>query len=433
MDRRNADRMRGSAALMERAEGSLPGGVSSYARTFDFPLSFERGSGSRVIDVDGNEYVDYLQAWGAIVLGHCEEEITDAVSQTLSEQDLFGMGTTELEVEVAEMIRDRVPSAERVLFGVTGSEVVARAIMVARAATGRKKIIKFQGQYNGWYDPVAMNHLDGTPESNAPFSEGILDESMDETIVLPFNNLDAVEAAIETHENEIAGIILEPVSHNMGCIPPREGYLQGLRDVTDDHGIVLIFDEVVTGFRHDLGGVQRLENVTPDLTTMGKAVANGYPMSVLCGTKSLMERFHTAGGDVSFGGTYNAHASALAAAKETILRLERRDFHERTRAKRDEISDGLEDIIEDIGLDACVSRYGTVFLTYFMSDQPRDHRDIVERHDDERYHDYRMNMLDRGVLMVPKKVRRNFLTDSHTDEDVRVTLEAAEESLREVA
>ncbi len=432
MDSLERDRMSESAALMDRAEESLAGGVSSYARTFDFPLSFERGDGSRVVDVDGNEYVDYLQAWGAIVLGHSEEEINRAASDALDEQDLFGMGTTEREVELAEMIKDRVPSAERVLFGVTGSEVVARAIMVARAATGRKKIIKFQGQYNGWYDPVATNHLDGTPGSKAPFGSGMLEAATDETVVLPFNDLDAVEATIEEHENEIAGIILEPVSHNMGCIPPTEGYLRGLRELTDEHGIVLIFDEVVTGFRHDIGGVQRIEDVTPDLTTMGKAVANGYPMSILCGKAELMEQFHTAGGDVSFGGTYNAHASSLAAAKETIEQLESRQFHERAREKRDEICDGLEDILEDVGLDAHVSRYGTVFLTYFMDRQPQTHREIAQHHDDERYHEYRMTMLDRGVLMVPKPVRRNFLTDSHTDEDVRLTLEAAEDSFREI-
>ena len=432
MDSRETTQMQESAALMRRAEESLAGGVSSYARTFDVPLSFESGSGARIVDMDGNEYIDYLQAWGSIVLGHCEEQINEAAAKALTEQDLFGMGTTEPEVELAEMIKERVPSAERVLFGVTGSEVVARSIMVARATTGRKKIVKFQGQYNGWYDPVAMNHLDGTPESKAPFGSGMLEVSTDETIVLPFNDLDAVEAAVERYEDEIAGVILEPVSHNMGCIPPQEGYLQGLREITNEHGIVLIFDEVVTGFRHDIGGVQKLEGVTPDLTTMGKAVANGYPMSILCGKRELMERFHTAGGDVSFGGTYNAHTGALAAAKETIERLESRNFHARTRTRRDQIGDGLEDLIEDIGLDAHVSRYGTVFLTYFMNEQPQNHREIVRHHDDGRYFDYRMAMLDRGVLMVPKPVRRNFLTDSHTDEDVRLTLEAAEESFKEV-
>lgn len=424
-----------SQQLMDRSRKTIPGGVSSYARKFDRPLSFDSGQGSKVYSVDGDEYVDYLQAWGAIILGHCHEQVNERVTDVLSEQDLYGMGTTELEVEVAETISDHVPSAERVLFGVTGSEVVARAITLARAITGRGKIVKFQGHYHGWYDPVAMNHLTDPDElgTKEVFTNGLLSEVVDKTIVLPFNDVEAVERAFREHENEIAGVILEPIAHNMGCMPPKDGYLKALRRITDEHGSLLIFDEIITGFRQDMGGVQSIEDVTPDLTTLGKSIANGYPMSVLCGKQEYMDRFHTKeDGDVAFGGTYNSHAAALAAADETMRLLEDLDFHAEATAQSEEISAALSDLVEDVGLNAHVRNYGPVFLTYF-GDPPMERYEDTLRHDTEQYMEYRQEMVDRGVLTVPKDVRRNYLTASHTDEDTRKTIEAAEEAFRAVS
>lgn len=424
-----------SQQLTNRSEKTIPGGVSSYARKFDRPLNFDRGQGSKVYGIDGTEYVDYLQAWGAIILGHCHGQVNKRVKEVLSEQDLYGMGTTELEVEVAETISDHVPSAERVLFGVTGSEVVARAITLARAVTGRRKIIKFQGHYHGWYDPVAMNHLTEQDKlgSKDTFTKGLIPEVVDETIVLPFNDVQALEQAFEDHHDEIAGVILEPIAHNMGCVTPKDGYLEALRRITDENGSLLIFDEIITGFRHDMGGVQSLEGVTPDLTTLGKSIANGYPMSVLCGKQEYMERFHTKkDGDVAFGGTYNSHAASLAAASETMRLLEDLDFHPKATEQSEEISAALSDLIEDIGIDAHVRNFGPVFLTYFADPPIEDYEDTF-RHNTEQYMAYRWEMVERGVLMVPKNVRRNYLTASHTDEDVRKTIEAAEEAFKAVS
>lgn len=435
MSQMRDSRLASSPQLMERAKGTIPGGVSSYARKFDRPLSFERGSGSKIYSIDGTEYVDYLQAWGAIILGHCHETVNERVNAVLAEQDLYGMGTTELEIEVAEAISDSVPSAERVLFGVTGSEVVARAITLSRAVTGRRKIVKFQGHYHGWYDPVAMNHLTDPDDlgKNVPFTEGLLPETVEETIVLPFNDEEALERAFEEHGDEIAGVILEPIAHNMGCVVPKDGYLEALRRITDEHGSLLIFDEIITGFRHGMGGVQALEGVTPDLTTLGKSIANGYPMSVLCGKAEYMNRFHTTDdGDVAFGGTYNSHAASLAAAGETMRLLEELDFHATASGQSVAISQALEDIIEDIGLDAHVQRYGTVFLTYFADGPIHDYEDVLG-HDRSKYMTYRWEMVQRGILMVPKDARRNYLTASHTDEDIRRTVEAAEEALKVAA
>ncbi|GAB7009074.1 glutamate-1-semialdehyde 2,1-aminomutase [Halorubrum trueperi] len=385
--------------------------------------------------MEGDEYVDYLQAWGAIILGHCHEQLNERVSDVLSEQDLYGMGTTELEVEVAETISNHVPSAERVLFGVTGSEVVARAITLSRAVTGRRKIIKFQGHYHGWYDPVAMNHLTDPDKLGTKdvFTNGVLPEIVDETIVLPFNDVEAVERAFEKHNDEIAGVILEPIAHNMGCMPPKDGYLEALRRITDKNGSLLIFDEIITGFRQDMGGVQSIEGIIPDLTTLGKSIANGYPMSVLCGKQEYMDRFHTKeNGDVAFGGTYNSHAAALAAAGETLRLLEDLDFHSKATAQSEEISAALSDLVEDIGLEAHIRSYGPVFLTYF-GNPPMDNYEDTLRHDTEQYMEYRREMVDRGVLMVPKDVRRNYLTASHTDEDTQKTIEAAEDAFKAVS
>lgn len=422
-----------SAALMERACESIPGGVSSYARTFERPISFDHGTGSHVYDLDGTEYVDYLTAWGAISLGHCHDKVNQTVSEVLSRQDLYGMGTTDLEVEVAEMIRSRVSGAEQLLFGVTGSEVVARAITLARAVTGRTKIIKFQGCYHGWYDPIAMNHL-SDPElvgNRDPFSAGLLPASIEETIVLPYNDLEAVANTLEKHQDEIAAIILEPIAHNMGCVLPKDGFLEGLRDLCTDHGTLLIFDEIITGFRHGMGGVQDLENVIPDLTTLGKGIANGYPMSVLAGRTEYMQQFTTAGGDVAFGGTYNAHASALGAAKATLEYLERENAHETMTDQSQRIAEGIRDHIEELGLTAHVKQYGSTFLTYFADPPIEDYSDVL-RADEAAYREYRWEMVDRGILMVPKNVRRNYLTASHTEQDVRKTIDAAGEALRTV-
>ena len=424
-----------SRALMERAQQSIPGGISSYARQVDLPISFASGAGSRVTDVDGTEYVDYLTAWGAITLGHSDPDVNAAVSDVLAEQDLYGMGTTELEVEVAELVTDRVPCAERLLFGVTGTEVVSSAIRLARGVTERPKVVKFQGHYHGSHDSLVLNHATPAEDLGAkdPFTKGVLDSVLEETIVLPFNDPEAVENTFAAHGDEIAAVILEPIAHNMGCVLPEAGFLETLRAVTAEHGSLLIFDEIVSGFRHDPGGAQAIFDVTPDLATFGKSVANGYPLSMLCGAAEYMERFQTtAEGDVAYGGTYNAHAGSLAAARETIQRLEDEDFYRRGAEMSKELATAIGDVITDTGLDAQVRQFGTVFLTYFTTDPIRRWEDVLS-HDSDRYREYRRGMIDHGILMVPKDARRNYLTASHTQEDVQATIDAAAAVLPGVA
>lgn len=425
-----------SSSLLESAKDSLPGGVNSTVRV-DIdgdPISFEYGKGSKIVDVDGNEFIDYLCAWGPIILGHCDEELNDRVASVLDEQDLFGLGSTQVELDAARAIKERVPSADKVLFGVTGSEVTARAIRLARGVTGRDKIIKFQGHYHGWYDPLCLNVTSDESKlgQKDPLSDGLGRNAVDDSIVLPFNDVNAVEETVREHGDDIAAMILEPVAHNMGCVVPKEGYLQELRRISDENDIVLIFDEVITGFRHDIGGVQKLEGVTPDLTTMGKAVANGYPVSVLCGKDEYMSEFTTSDGSVRFAGTYNGHAGSMAAVVETIRLLEERSVHDRTFELRKQIANGIEDLIEDIGLNAQVLTYGNVFATYFVEGPVNQYKDVL-RGDVQKYKEYRREMIERGVMMVPNHPKRNYLTGSHSEADIQRTLDAADEALRVVA
>lgn len=430
-----------STDLVARAEQVIPGGINSTSRTQLLetrggdPVCIDRADGARLVDVNGNEYVDYLNAWGPVFLGHSDEDVNTAVTEAMEQRDLTGVSTSELEVQAAEAVLNNFEYADKVQFGTTGSEVVTHAIRAARAITGRTKIIKFQGHYHGWYDPVALNYL-SKPEnldSRDPISTGIPPASQADTLVLPFNDPAAVKETVADNEGEIAAILLEPVAHDMGCIPPVDGYLQELRRICDENGILLVFDEIITAFRHTMGGVQDIEKVAPDFTTLAKALANGYQVSALAGKDEYMDRFTTArrGGGVYFAGTYNAHTSAMAAVVETIRQMEERDVHDRIDEVRTRIVDALEDHCEDLGLDTRIRAYGGVFGTYFGGGRMRNYRELLE-FDAEMFEAYRWNMFERGVLMVPKFPRANFLNASLTDEQVRTTTEAAAESLRSV-
>lgn len=431
-----------SKRLIERAKRVTPGGIHSSSRTQMMsdrngnPVCFETAAGAELVDKAGNSYVDYLNAWGPIILGHCDEDVDAAVADATETRDIVGLSTSELEVKAAEMVVDRVPSADKVQFGTTGSEVVAHAIRTARARTGRDKIIKFQGCYHGWYDPVAMNYMTEEEDlgTHDLITTGLLPEATDETIVLPFNDLDAVERAFEQHPDDIAGIILEPVAHDMGCIPPKDGYLQGLRDLTDEYGALLIFDEVITGFRHGMGGVQERAGVSPDLTTMAKAVANGYPVSLLCGPSEYMDEFAPGGrgGSVYFAGTYNSHTGGMAAVVETIRQLEERNVHDRFEAVRTDIADAIRDHMADAGVEGFVQEYGGVFVTYFGEGPIHRYEDLLDL-DDETFVEYRWEMIDRGILMVPYFPRANLLNAGLTDGQVQETIDAAGEAIRTIA
>jgi glutamate-1-semialdehyde 2,1-aminomutase len=262
-----------------------------------------------------------------------------------------------------------------------------------------------------------------------PASAGILPEAMDNTIVLNFNNLDAVERVVEKDGNEIAAILVEPIAHNIGCVLPQPGFLEGLREICTHAGIILVFDEVITGFRHSLGGYQKICGVMPDLTTMGKAMANGFACAAIGGKRELMERFATGGGDVYFAGTYNAHPVATAAAEATLEILESGEVHEHIYGLGDALREGLNEIVERLGIKAHAAGFGSIFLLYFMEPPVNSYTDLL-RNDGEAHMDFRWGMIDRGVFLHPVALKRSHVGAAHTGEDVQRTLEAAEDTLK---
>ena len=412
------------------ANAVIPGGVNTSLRRFNPPMVFERAQGAYIWDVDGKQYVDYHAAFGPILLGHNHPQVNARVSEAMGQLDLIGAGTTRQETELAERIVKYVPSAEKVVFCNSGSEATFSAIRLARAVTGRKKLIKFQGCYHGWHDPVVMNVV--TPKEFVGkkhlLSAG-LGPDVDNTIVLEYNNLEAVECALKTEGQEIAAIILEPIAHNIGCVIATNEFLVGLRRLCDQYGVVYILDEVITGFRHGLGGYQSIAGVKPDLTSMGKAMANGYPISALAGRADFMDRFATrAGGDTFFAGTFNAHVYSTTASLACIDLMEDGGIHRRIFALGDRLRDGLQGILDRLGYDAQVISFGSVVVPYFLTGQIKSYTDLL-RSNDPLDIAFRQAMGDRGFFMIPIAMKRNHISASHTQEDIDRTLQAADDSL----
>jgi glutamate-1-semialdehyde 2,1-aminomutase len=423
--------MSASAQLLDEAAAVIPGGVNTCRRKSSPRLCFQRGAGAHVWDLEGRRYIDYHAAYGAVFLGHADPVVNERVFTALQEGVLFGVGVTRAEVALARKIVEHVPSADQVVVCNSGSEATYHAIRLARGATGRERIIKFQGCYNGFHDYVLRNVL-SPPElvgRRDPQSKGMLDAAVDATLVCRFNDLDDVEATIRANPGAIAAIVVEPVAHNSPGLIPRAGFLEGLRALCDREGIVLIFDEVITGFRHGLGGYQAICGVTPDLTTMGKAIANGYPLAAIGGRRELMERFTTnSAGDVHFGGTYNGNAAAVHAGLATIERLEADGVYERVYALGDRMREGLVEIADRAGVAAVVGGFGSLFVLCFMEGPLETYEDVL-RNDTALFLRYRRELVARGVFEMPESLGRSHISLAHTADDVDRSLAAAEEAL----
>jgi len=423
-----------SLALYEEANRYTPGGVHTSIRNVEPHLIFTKAEGAYIYDADGNRYVDYQAAFGPFILGHNFNKVNDRVVDALSRTDLYGVGTTDLEIECASKIAKHVPSAEQVLFCNSGSEATYHAIRLSRAVTERRKLIKFQGCYHGWHDYVARNML-SAPDmigKRDPGSAGMMDEAIDNTLICTFNDLEEVERTFQENKDEIAAIIVEPIPHNIGCIMPEEGFLQGLRDLCNQYGALLIFDEVITGFRHNIGGYQSVSGVTPDLTTMGKAMANGFPMAAVAGKKEYMQRYNTyPGGDVWFAGTYNGHAVGTSAAIATMEVMENEPVHQHIFELGDRMRNGIREIHERLGIKAIVAGFGSVWTTYFMDFEPKNYTDLMQN-DAEMYVTYRKKLLEHGFFKMPMNIKRNHISYSHTKENIDETLQAIEDVLKEM-
>lgn len=422
-----------NASLFERAAAVTPGGVNSGTRGLDSPIVWAQAEGANLYDADGRRYLDFHAAFGPIILGHNHPAVNQAVAQAMTQVDLTGVGTTELEIRLAEKVIEHVPSAEMALIFGSGTEATYLAQRLARAVTRRKKLVKFQGCFHGWHDYLLMNIISAPDKigHKDPASAGMLPEAIENTLVLPFNDSEALEHIVKTQGDEIAAIILEPIPHNIGCVMPTMEFVETLRRLCDQHGIILIFDEVITGFRHGLGGYQAKLGVLPDLTTMAKAIANGYPCAVLAGRRELMMRFSSAGGDVFVGGTYNGHPVATSAALATIAELEDGTVHERIFRLGDKARRGLQDIADRLDIDMTVAGYGSVFVPYFMSGAITRYADLL-RNNTEADAMFRREMVKRGIFMLPLALKRNHISAAHTEADIDRTLNVAEDVLKQM-
>ncbi len=433
-----------SEALFARNRRLIPGGVVSLNRLVDPKIAFVRGAGARVWDADGNSYVDYHSAFAPYLLGHAHPVVQAAVVRSIEEGwTLRGSGTTPWEGRAAELLGEAVASLERVQITTTGSEATYHALRLSRAYTGRDHIVVMQGGYNGWHDEVACNvmtpleklgpHTEGAEYPFVALSAGMPSNVASRVHVVEFNDLAAVEACFR--EYEVACLLTEPILQNIGVVKPLPGYLEGLRDLCDRYGVVLVLDEVKTGFRHARGGYQSLAGVKPDLSTFGKAIANGYPLGAIGGKSEIMDLFCHPDPErrVLIAGTFNGHPTPVAAAIATmeILKRDEAILYPRLETLGERMQNGLETLFARYGVAATVVRQGSAFCAYFMDHAPRDWRDLALNHDMDRDLRYRKALIARGVYHFPLPTKQGGLSTAHTEADVDATLEATEAVLRD--
>ncbi|HZK66985.1 MAG TPA: glutamate-1-semialdehyde 2,1-aminomutase [Chloroflexota bacterium] len=420
-----------SQALYAEAIRYIPGGVNSPVRAFKAvggqPIFISRGKGSRTFDVDGNEYIDYVASWGPLILGHADPGIVAAVSQAAQHGTSFG-APTELEVELARMVVEAVPSIDMVRFVNSGTEATMSALRLARGYTGRDKVIKFEGGYHGHADMLLAKAGSGVLTLGMPDSPGVPASAAQNTLTAPYNNLSAVEALLKENPGEVAAVILEPVAGNMGVVPPQPGFLQGLREATRSAGALLIFDEVITGFRVAYGGAQTLYGVEPDLTCLGKVIGGGLPVGAYGGRGEIMEMMSPVG-PVYQAGTLSGNPLAMTAGIMMLQALRepgRYDLLERRAAR---LGNGLLAAAREAGVPASANRVGSM-MTLFFTDQPVADYSSAKRSDTAMYARYFWAMLERGVYLAPSQFEAAFVSTAHSDADIDLTIAAAGEAMR---
>ncbi|MDW8245935.1 MAG: glutamate-1-semialdehyde 2,1-aminomutase [Sandaracinaceae bacterium] len=412
---------------MERAMRVLPGGVNSPVRAFravgGTPVFVESGDGPYIWGVDGKKYIDYVCSWGALIFGHAPPFVVEAVERAMRKGSSYGAPTPG-EVEFAEMIAEIVPSVEMLRMTSSGTEAVMGAIRVARGYTGRDLVVKFEGCYHGGADYLLVQGGSGLATFGVPNSHGVPSKIAETTLVAPFNDLDAMKRIFEKHGRDIAAVIVEPVAGNMGVVPPEEGFLQGLREVTAAYGAILIFDEVMTGFRVALGGAQALYGVKPDLTCFGKVIGGGLPVGAFGGRRDIMEKLAPLG-PVYQAGTLSGNPLAIAAGKATIEALKKPGVYERLEAQSCKIANGLEEAAQKNGVtDFCVQRVGSMLTPFFAKGPLRSWQD-VSRADRSGFALWHRAMLEQGVHWPPSQFEAGFVSLSHDDAVFDATIRAA--------
>lgn len=422
-----------SQTLYERARAILPGGVNSPVRAFQpYPFFVEKAEGSRLYSVDGQSYIDYCMAYGALILGHAHKQIIEAIAEQLKKGTVYG-APTELEIKFAELIHGIYPSMEMLRLVNSGTEATMHAIRAARGFTGRKKIIKFEGCFHGSHDSVLVKAGSGAAWFGTPSSQGVPEETARNTIPLPYNDFNALEEAFRREGSEIAAVVIEPVIANSGLIIPVKGYLEHLRKLTRDHGAVLIFDEIVTGFRVALGGCQEYYGVKPDMTTLGKIMGGGLPIAAFGGRKEIMQNISPMGG-VYQAGTFSGNPISVTAGYTAVKLLAENSgrIYPKLENNCKRLAAALTDISADRGIEAQVNSLASMFQIFFTSKPILDYA-TAKHSNTQKFYNYFLELLRNGIFVPPSQFETCFLSTAHSSEDIERTIEAFDKALAAAA
>jgi glutamate-1-semialdehyde 2,1-aminomutase len=430
-----AHQTRHSRTLQQRAEQLFPGGVNSPVRAFHAvggePPMIVRAQGAKLWDADGNEYIDYVGSWGPMILGHADPEVTEAVQRTAQNGTSFG-ASTPLEAELAELVTAAFPSIVMMRFVSSGTEATMSAIRLARAFTNRKYIVKFEGCYHGHADSLLVKAGSGVATLGIPGSAGVLEEQAQFTLALPFNSTEAVQQVFARYKNQIAAVIVEPVVGNMGCVLPREGYLQTLRQITLSQESLLIFDEVMTGFRVAFGGAQELYGITPDLTTLGKIIGGGLPVGAYGGRLEIM-RMIAPLGPVYQAGTLSGNPLAMAAGIATVrsLQRDRAKIYSQLERNCSTLVVGITEAAQESGIEMTSARVASMFTWFFRTGNIYNYEDASQS-DTAKFAQFHRGMLDRGIYLPPSQFEAAFLSAAHSSADIDQTINAARSTFESI-
>ncbi|KQL19215.1 glutamate-1-semialdehyde 2,1-aminomutase [Cytobacillus solani] len=414
-----------SKALFEQAKSVIPGGVNSPVRAFSLvdspPVFITKGRGSHIFDVDGNEFIDYICSWGPLILGHAHPAVEEEIQKALRDGSSFGL-STEIEVKMAKLICEIVPSIEMVRMVNSGTEAVMSALRLARGYTRRQKIVKFQGGYHGHADAFLIKAGSGVATLGLPDSPGVPNNVTIDTITVPYNSMESIRHTFEQYGEQIAAVIVEPIAGNMGVVPPNLGFLQGLREITKQYGSLLIFDEVMTGFRVDYHGAQNLYGVDPDITCLGKIIGGGLPVGAYGGKREIMEQIAPAG-PIYQAGTLSGNPLAMSAGYRTLRLLEQIEIYGELERKAARLEEGFKQNAELTSVPLKINRVGSMLSTFFTEQEVVDY-ETAKSSDMQVFKKYYTSMLNLGILTAPTPYEVMFISAAHSDEDIEDTIKA---------